>query len=77
MRTLEQVAKLWAVSVGTIRRMIARGELRAVRIAGQFRIRGYDVECYEKNHMTFPDASPALKRRRGPRKTQNTRKGEI
>jgi excisionase family DNA binding protein len=42
--TIEEVAKILKVSTATVRRMIDSGELKAIRIRGQIRIRKEDLE---------------------------------
>lgn len=37
-QSLQEVAEAWGVSVRTVRRLIAQGELKAYRIGGQVRI---------------------------------------
>lgn len=44
--TLEEVAKRLNVSVATVRRLINDGELRAVKIRFQLRVRPSDLEDY-------------------------------
>jgi excisionase family DNA binding protein len=50
--TVEQLATRWEVSERTIRRMIKRGELRAVEIGAQRRVPVDVVEHYEAQHTT-------------------------
>jgi excisionase family DNA binding protein len=42
--TVEEVAKILKVSTATVRRMIDDGELKAIRIRGQIRIRKEDLD---------------------------------
>jgi excisionase family DNA binding protein len=44
--TLEEVARILKVSVQTIRRMIAGGELKASKVRNQYRVRKDDLEEY-------------------------------
>ena len=44
--TLEEVADILRVSIQTVRRMIADGELPATKIRGQWRVRKEDLEEY-------------------------------
>ena len=46
--TLEALSSRWGVSVRTLRRMVARGELKAHRIGSQFRFSEEDVVAYER-----------------------------
>ncbi len=46
--TLETLASRWGVSVKTLRRMVARGELKAHRIGSQLRFSEEDVTVYER-----------------------------
>ena len=46
--TLETLAARWGVSVRTLRRMVARGELKAHRIGSQLRFSEEDVAAYER-----------------------------
>lgn len=48
--TLETPANRWSVSARTLRRMVARGELKAHRIGSQLRFSEEDVTAYEKLH---------------------------
>jgi excisionase family DNA binding protein len=45
---LETLASRWGVSVRTLRRMVARGELKAHRIGSQLRFSEEDVTVYER-----------------------------
>ncbi len=42
--TIEEVARILKVSTDTIRRMIADGELEAVKVRGQWRIKKESVD---------------------------------
>ena len=44
--TIQDVVKRLQVSESTVRRMIDRGELRAIRIGRQIRIKPEDVESF-------------------------------
>ena len=46
--TLEALASRWGVSVRTLRRIVARGELKAHRIGSQLRFSEEDVTVYER-----------------------------
>ena len=48
--TLETLAARWGVSVRTLRRMVARGDLKTHRIGSQLRFSEEDVTAYEKLH---------------------------
>jgi excisionase family DNA binding protein len=50
--TVEQLAARWQVSPRTIRRMVERGKLRAMRIGPQLRVPVDVVERYEVQHAT-------------------------
>lgn len=64
--TPAQVAEMWQCSESHIRKMIARGELPAFRLAGKLlRIRLDDVEAFECQNGGSPDseantASPGM-----------------
>lgn len=47
--TTEEVAEYLRLEVVTVRRLIARGELPAYRIGGEYRFIGPDLESYVKN----------------------------
>ncbi len=44
--TLEEVASILRVSIQTVRRMISSGELQAIKVKGQWRIRKDVLEAY-------------------------------
>lgn len=46
--TVTELASRWGVSRQTVYRIVNDGELKIVRIRGQFRIRMKDVEEYEE-----------------------------
>jgi len=46
--TLQDVATRWQVSLKSVRRIVARGELRVHRIGAQIRISPEDVTTFEK-----------------------------
>ncbi|MGH2478055.1 MAG: helix-turn-helix domain-containing protein [Ktedonobacteraceae bacterium] len=50
MYTVEEVADILRVSAATVRTMIREGELKAVRVRGQWRIRKEDLEDYLRTH---------------------------
>ena len=47
--TIQEVAARWKISVPTIRRMIARGEVSPVRIGRAVRIEYGEIERFEKD----------------------------
>jgi excisionase family DNA binding protein len=53
--TIGALATRWAVSARTVRRLIERGELRAIRIGGQLRISPETVERFEERHEARRD----------------------
>jgi len=53
--TIDALAARWAVSARTVRRLIERGELRAIRIGGQLRISPEAVERFEERHEARRD----------------------
>jgi excisionase family DNA binding protein len=48
--TIDALATRWAVSTRTVRRLIERGELHAIRIGSQLRISPETVERFEARH---------------------------
>jgi len=44
--TIDEVARILKVSIQTIRRMIDEGELKAIKIRGQWRIKREDLQDY-------------------------------
>ncbi len=48
--SVQQVAKGWGVAVKTVRRMIHRKEIAAVRVGGRIRISPDQVAAYERRH---------------------------
>lgn len=48
--TIPDLAARWQVSTRTVRRMIARDELPATRIAGQWRVMPADVAALEQRN---------------------------
>ena len=44
--TIEEVARILKVSMQTVRRMIDEGELKAIKIRGQWRIKREDLQDY-------------------------------
>jgi excisionase family DNA binding protein len=51
--SIEKVADLWDISVSTLRRMIKRKELPAIKVGGQWRIRLTDLHAFiEKESNT-------------------------
>jgi excisionase family DNA binding protein len=55
--TVEQLADRWQVSERTVRRMIERGELRALRVGPQLRVPLEVLDRYEMRRMTDLDRS--------------------
>ena len=53
--TIATLAARWEVSTRTVRRLIERGELRAIRIGGQLRISPDAVERFEECHEARRD----------------------
>ena len=47
--TLDEVAQILKVSVGTVRRLIHDGKLKAVRVRAQLRVRRTDLDTYLSN----------------------------
>lgn len=45
--TIQEVAVRWKLSVPTVRRMIARGEISTVNIGRAIRIEGVEIERFE------------------------------
>lgn len=54
--TTRQAAALLSVVEGTIRSLIARGELRAIRVGREYRIAVEDLDAYVAAHATCPQA---------------------
>lgn len=52
--TTRQAAALLSVVEGTVRSMIARGELRAIRVGREYRIAVDDLDAYVASHATCP-----------------------
>jgi excisionase family DNA binding protein len=48
--TLQDLAARWHISVKSVRRIVARGELKVHRIGNQIRVSPDDVAAYEKLH---------------------------
>lgn len=48
--SVADLARVWAVSTKTIRRLIATREIAAVRIGRQVRISAQQVRAYERAH---------------------------
>ena len=44
--TIEEVSRILKVSVQTVRRMIDEGELKAIKIRGQWRVKREDLQDY-------------------------------
>ena len=44
--TLEEVAEILRVSVQTVRRLINDGELKAIKVRGQLRVKQTDLDDY-------------------------------
>jgi excisionase family DNA binding protein len=54
LNTVEELAERWGVHPITVRRMIERGELKAVQFARRVRIRESEVERYLAEHEKAP-----------------------
>ena len=52
--TTEEVAKYLRIDVVTVRRLVNRGELKAYRVAGEFRFLGRDVDRFLRDHLIQP-----------------------
>ena len=62
--TVETLAKIWGVSAGTVRNLVNTGELKALRVGRQIRIRPEHVEEYElRQAVAEPEAEPPRPRR--------------
>ncbi|MBM1174711.1 helix-turn-helix domain-containing protein [Microvirga arabica] len=48
--TLHDLAERWQVSVKSVRRIVARGELKVLRIGTQIRVSPPDAAAYEALH---------------------------
>ena len=48
--TLRDLAARWKVSLKSVRRIVARGELKVHRIGAQIRVSSEDAATYEKLH---------------------------
>jgi excisionase family DNA binding protein len=48
--TVEALSTRWQVSQRTVRRLIERGQLRAVRIGGQLRVAADVLQRFEERH---------------------------
>jgi excisionase family DNA binding protein len=46
--TLQDLAARWKVSLKSVRRIVARGEIKVHRIGAQIRVSPEDVDTYEK-----------------------------
>lgn len=46
--TLQDLAARWQVSLKSVRRIVARGELKVHRIGAQVRVSPEDADTYEK-----------------------------
>jgi excisionase family DNA binding protein len=53
--TMNALADRWAISARTVRRLIERGELRAIRVGGQLRISPETIERFEERHEAHRD----------------------
>jgi excisionase family DNA binding protein len=55
--TTQQLADRWNVSTASVRRLVADGTLRALRLSAKIiRFRLSDVEAFEAGHRTIDDA---------------------
>jgi excisionase family DNA binding protein len=50
--TLQNLSEDWRVSPKSVRRLIAKGELKVVRIGHQIRIHPDDKAAYERRHRS-------------------------
>ena len=50
--TLQDLATRWQVSLKSVRRIVARGELKVLRIGTQIRVSPEDAATYEKLHRS-------------------------
>ena len=50
--TFSDLAERWGVSVKTVRRIVARGDLKVVRIGAQARVAREDAVTYENLHRS-------------------------
>jgi excisionase family DNA binding protein len=48
----QDLAERWSVSVKTVRRIVARGEIKVHRIGHQVRVLPQDAVTYEKLHRS-------------------------
>jgi excisionase family DNA binding protein len=55
--TPREVAERWRVSRPTIQGMLSRGTLRALKVAGQWRIAESTLQEYEAEHTNAPTAA--------------------
>lgn len=51
----EEVAERYTVKVTTVWEWIRRGDLPAVRVGKQYRIRADDLDAFERKNCTVPD----------------------
>jgi excisionase family DNA binding protein len=51
MYTVDEVAEKLRVSPATVRTLIRQGELKAIRVGGQLRVRREDLEEYIRTHQ--------------------------
>lgn len=52
--TCEEIADRYAVKVTTVWEWIRRGELPAVKVGKQYRIRAEDLKSFEQSNRTVP-----------------------
>jgi putative molybdopterin biosynthesis protein len=50
--TLDEVAETLAVSISTVRRIVKRGDLEAVRVGDQWRVAPSDFDAYVRRGRT-------------------------
>lgn len=50
----EEIAERYAVKVTTVWEWIRRGELPAVKVGKQYRIRADDLDAFERQNRTVP-----------------------
>lgn len=49
---IDELADIWEVSQKTIRRLIERGELEAIKVGSIWRISEFEVKRYEQDHSS-------------------------
>ena len=59
MFSVRELAELWAVSPGTIHKLLNEGELRYVVLGNRRKIPREDAEAYQAKNMVVHNADPA------------------